>query len=37
VRPSTGPGQGFPLRAMQVVKFNGTYFERIGEPIIAED
>jgi branched-chain amino acid transport system substrate-binding protein len=36
VKPSTGPGQGFPLRAMQVVKFNGTYFERQGEPIIAE-
>jgi branched-chain amino acid transport system substrate-binding protein len=36
VKPSTGPGQGFPLRAMQVVKFNGTYFERQGEPIISE-
>jgi branched-chain amino acid transport system substrate-binding protein len=36
IEVSTGPGQGFPLRAMQVVEFNGTYFERLGEPIIPE-
>ncbi len=37
VRPSTGPGQAFPLRGLQVAQFNGTYFELLGDPIIAED
>jgi len=36
VRVETGPGQGFPIRTMQVVEFNGTYFERLGDPITAE-
>lgn len=31
---STGPGQGFPLRGLQLAQFNGTYFELIGDPIV---
>lgn len=33
IEVSTSPGQAFPIRSMQVVEFNGTYFELQGEPI----
>lgn len=33
IEVGTAPGQGFPIRSMQVVEFNGTYFALKGDPI----
>jgi branched-chain amino acid transport system substrate-binding protein len=33
IEVGTAPGQGFLIRSMQVVEFNGTYFELKGDPI----
>src|SRR5438445_619121 len=36
VRVTTGPAQFFPIRTMQLRRFNGTNWERLGRLVTAE-
>jgi branched-chain amino acid transport system substrate-binding protein len=36
VKVNTGPTQFYPIREMQLVRFNGKVYDRVGEVILSE-